>query len=515
MICRGEAFVLRCFAHFRPFLEMPDKPAILFVAILHPGFVHYHAEEYGGKHIFDVLPHKLSVLALVGWLREHGCEGHYVWLDYDKAYSEEALNTIDKAISEYKPDAIGFSLCTEEVVFTYKFIEQLKRRHPEIPIILGGPHVSAVPDRTLRQFPLVDYVVIGEGELTLTELLGAIASGKRGAEMREVMGLAYRDESAGIVVTEPRERIEDINVLPEPAYDLIFDSHTVKDVPFSIICSSGCPFHCTFCTVEHGHFRYFEPMRIVDRIEAAQKRYGAKYFAMRDSFWPPTREWLNIFCDEVEKRGLKFQFYFLTRVGALEEKHYDRLRRIGAKAVALGVEAGDPVILKNIRKAITIEQARKTFRALHAAGILSVSFFLFGNQGENRKTIRASIDLSHELNASVPFFNVLAAFPGCEVYKLLPESEKDWWMDGRVYPSICDLPTPEIMRLAREALIRYPLRWAYLKQHVFNGKLNREFRRICWKFYLVQLRRYMLGMAERFWLTRKVIGVAKSLLGHK
>jgi len=491
---------------------MSDKATILFIAILHPGFVHYHAEEYGGKHIFDVLPHKLAVLALVGWLREHGCEGHYIWLDYDKAFTEKALSKIDKAIAEYKPDAIGFSLCTEEMMFTCKFIELLKQRHPEIPVIVGGPHVSAVPRETLQQFPLIDYVVIREGELTLTELLAAIASGRKGGEMREVKGLAYRDESGGIVVTTSRERIEDINILPEPAYDLIFDSNTVKDVPFSIVCSYGCPFFCTFCTVEHGHFRYFNPIRIADRIESAQKRFGAKYFAMRDSFWPPTREWLNIFCDEVEKRGLKFQFYFLTRVGALEEKHYERLKRIGAKAVALGVEAGDPVILKNIRKAITIDQARKTFKALHNSGIFSVSFFLFGNQGENRETIQASIDLSHELNASVPFFNVLAAFPGCEVYNLLPDSERDWWVDGRLYPSICDLPTPEIMRLAREALIRYPLRRAYIAQHVFNRKLSPEFRRICWKFYLVQLRRYILGISERFWLTRSIIRAAKSVM---
>ena len=385
---------------------MAKVPTILFIAIIDRGVIHYSAEGYGGEFIFDVLPHKQAILQLVGWLRGNGCEGHYVSLDIGEAYSEAGLSKIDKAISEHKPDAFGFSLCTLEVSVHYRLMQFLKGQYPEIPIITGGTHVSALPEHTLENFPLIDYVAIGEGEVTLTEWLKAIASGIPKAKMRLINGLCFRDDSWGIVRTLPRERIDDLNILPEPAYDLLFGLGSTEtcNSAFAILCSYGCPFSCTFCSVDHGHYRYLDPVRVVDRIEWAQKRFGAEYFGIRDSLWPPNAEWLDKFCDEIERRGLKIQFHFLTRVGYLNEKQLVRLKRIGARAIAMGVEAGDPQILKSIRKGITYEKVRKSFALMHKVGIFSIAFFMFGNQGEDRSTVQASIDMAHELNVYHPCF---------------------------------------------------------------------------------------------------------------
>ena len=154
---------------------MSNKPTILFLALIPRGYSTLGVAPYGPQYTFDLMSHKLAVPALIAWLREHGCEGYYVWSERGET---EAVETFSKAIEDIKPHALGFSLVTEEFAAHYRVIEELKRRFPEVPVITGGPHVTALPEHTLRRFPKVDFVVVGEGERTLEELLPRIAEGK-------------------------------------------------------------------------------------------------------------------------------------------------------------------------------------------------------------------------------------------------------------------------------------------------------------------------------------------------
>lgn len=499
---------------------MTDKPTILFFQLIYPGYSSFNAGDYGMQLKFDLVPHKHAVAALVAWLRENGCEGHYIWIDPN---DEDGISKIEEKIAECNPHAIGMSVCTDEMVLHYRTLEKLKEMHPEIPTIVGGPHVTPLPEHTLEHFPAIDYITIGEGEITLTEWLKKIASGQGKSGLRETYGLAFRDESGEIVITPPRERIPDINILPTPANDLIIDPDTPPDQSwaFPLVCSYGCYFECTFCSSLQGKMRAFKPAKVVDRIEWAQKKYGVKYFGIPDSLWPPSIPWMNEFCDLIEERGLKIKFHFLARAGILKEKHLRRLKQLGAEVVMVGVEAGHPDILKSIKKKITVEMAQRSFDALNKVGIFTVAFFIFGNQGENRETIQASIDLSHKLNSTLAFFRALGPLPGSEAFDFVPDDKKDWWMQGGdvpdwwmrgTPPSICDLPPNELELLSREVFLRYPLRWAYLRQHVLGGELPPEFRSIARRIYLYHLRKYFLGISERFWLTRKLIRAAKRVL---
>jgi len=491
---------------------MDKKPTILFIAIIPPAYSPYMAASYGMARTFDLLPHKHSVLSLVAWLRETHCEGYYVWVD---SADSEGLATIEKAIELSEPHAVGFSLVTEEMMSHYEIIKLLKERHPELPIIVGGPHVTAMPEHTLERFPLIDIVCVGEGERTLTEVLTRIAAGQPIPFLFDALGIALRNESGTIVVTPPRDKIKDINILPDPAYDLIYDPDAPPDErsAFPLVCSYGCYFHCTFCSVEHGNYRCLRPEKVVERMHRAQRKFGVEYFAIRDSFWPPLPEWLDRFCNEIERRRMKVKFHFQTRAGALRQEHFERLKKIGAQAIAIGVEAGDPEILKSIKKGITVDMARKTVAALNDAGIFSIAFFIFGNKGEHHRTVQASIDLAEEMNPSIVFYHVLHPLPGAEAFDSLPESQREWWMSGKL-PSICELTVRDLDRLAHEAFIRYPLRWDYLKRHVLGGRLSPEFRRIARHIYLLHLRKYVLGTAERFQPVRGAIGTVKSALGR-
>ncbi|MCX6646786.1 MAG: radical SAM protein [bacterium] len=483
---------------------MDSKPTILFIAIIPRDYSPYQASAYGMERTFDLLPHKYAILALVSWLRAHGCEGHYVWIN--EANDEEGMGIIDKAVELIRPNAFGLSLVTEEMVSHYKLIENLKKHYPEIPVIVGGPHVTHMPEHTLENFPLIDFVAIGEGEETLHEWLLKTHAGQGKWEMSDVDGLAFKDQLGRIVLTKPREQIPNINFLPDPAYDLVHDPEAPKDnrAAFPLVCSYGCYFNCTFCSVEHGNYRSISPEKLADRIEWAKKEYGVDYFAIRDSFWPPTREWLNRFCDEIEKRKVKIQFHFQTRANTLTKENLLRLKKIGVKAIAIGVEAGDPDILKSIKKSITVNMARRGIKALNDVGVFSIAFFIFGNKGENRKTIQASIDLSRELNPSIAFYHVLYPLPGAEAFDSVPENEKEWWMGKSPLPSICDLPVNDLEKLATEAFIKFPLRWNYLGQQVLGGKLSLEFRKITTRIFFVHLRKYILGNLERVGIFRAI-----------
>ncbi len=491
---------------------MAKKPTILFLAIIPPDYSPYLAASYGMERSFDLLPHKHSVLSLVAWLRDNGCEGQYVWID---APDEKGFMVLDDAIAIAEPDAIGLSLVTEEMVSHYKLIRFLKKHYPKIQIIVGGPHVTALPEHTLLNFPDIDFVAIGEGERTLLEWIMRIAAGQRGFELGDINGLAFTHIDGKVIVTPPRESIKDINILPDPAFDLIHDSEAPPDKrsAYPLVCSYGCYFNCTFCSVEHGNYRCLTPVRVVDRMERAKRKFGVEYFAIRDSFWPPKRDWLDEFCDEVEKRNLKVKFHFQTRAGVLTKEQVVRLKKIGAQVIAIGVEAGDPEILKAIKKGITVDMARETVEMLNDAGIFSIAFFIFGNQFENNRTIQASIDLSHELNASIAFFHVLFPLPGAEAFGFLKDDEKLWWMGrGDGLPSICDLSTADLEKLATHAFIHYPLRWDWYKQHVLGGKLPAEFRNIARKIHAIHTRKSILGTLERYWPFNMMIRGTKSML---
>jgi len=489
---------------------MPEKPSILFVAVTPPEYAPTNVNLYWIERRFHLHPHKHSVLALVAWLREHGCEGNYVWVNPG---DPDGPAIIERAIRKHNPTAVGFSFATEELLSHYKVIRFIKEHHPDLPVIAGGHHVSAEPVHTLENFPDIDYVCIGEGEKTLTEWLKLIAAGADLKRMRDVKGLAYRDASYGIVQTAPREKFTDINVLPDPAWDLIAspDDPSNKTAVFPITSSYGCRYFCTFCAADHGNYRFVKPERMVDQIQHAQEKFGVDYFAIRDSFWPPSSEWLNRFCDLVEARGLKFNFHFETRAGVLNRGQLERLKIIGLQAVAVGVESGDPGMLKAIKKGITLQMARETFKLLHEAGIFTIAFFMFGNQGENADTVEKTIDFMHELNPTLCSPATFRPFPGTEAYQYVREEDRYWWM-GSGYPTICDFTIDELHHIREEANVWYPLRVKYLAGQVLSRNHTPRHRKTAWNIFKVHLKKVAIGLSEQSRMVRSLIHGAKKLI---
>ncbi|HDS30187.1 MAG TPA: radical SAM protein [Firmicutes bacterium] len=520
----GFAFWLAHFENSKPIREeipmYPKKPSMLFLAIVNPGFTRFETTKYGLKRSYDLLLHKHSILNLAAFLRENGCDAHYAWTECP---DERGIVEFKCVIDKLKPDAIGMSLCTNEFMIHYRFLERLKRTFRRLPVIVGGPHVSALPFHTLTNFPAIDCIATGDGEHTLAQWLRVKASKDRHYKMREIGGLGYREESGEIFLTAQRKRITDINILPEPAYDLIIKDGATLDskTVFPIFCSYGCRFHCTFCAADHGNYRFFTPDRVAERIEKVYNSYHVKHFSIMDGLWPPSRAWLNEFCDEIERRKIRAGFEFATRAESLREQDFHRLKRIGAETVVVGIESGDEGILRRIKKGITKETALKAFQAIHDAGIFSAANFMVGNAGETVETIERTIEFASELNPSIALFRAHCPIPGTEAFEYVDESErdywmtgsgeKDWWMQSEI-PSVCDLPFKELQKIAEGTYLNYPLRLEYLRRHVITGWLPYEYKKICFGMFLKHLRKLAIGTMERFRVLRGIIRRTRRVL---
>ena len=150
-------------------------------------------------------------------------------------------------------------------------------------------------------------------------------------------------------------------------------------------------------------------------------------------------------------------------------------------------------MLKAIRKGITLDMARNTFRLLHQAGIFSIGFFMFGNQGESEESIERTIDFMHELNPALCSPSTFRPFPGTEAYKFVKAEDRYWWM-GTGYPSICKFTIDELHHIREEAGVWYPLRLKYITQHILSRK---KYGLTAWKMVRIHMLKVMLGISEQ------------------
>src|SRR5688572_2977952 len=201
-------------------------------------------------------------------------------------------------------DVLGVScMFSQDWPYVKRVLRALRARFPRTLIVVGGEHVTALPEVVLEE--VVDYCVVGEGEETLVELLDAIRDGR---PLAEVPGLVTRDAEAAVTRTAPRARVADVDSLPLPAWDLFpieaylgagygFGVDRGRGMP--ILATRGCPYRCTFCsspTMWTTRWSARDPANVLDEIRGYIDRYGATNFDFYDLTAIIKREWIITFC---------------------------------------------------------------------------------------------------------------------------------------------------------------------------------------------------------------------------
>lgn len=332
---------------------------------------------------------------------------------FDFIVSRYTPEKLAAALEDFKPDAVGSTAVTMNFRQAASILKDVKNYNPKIVTLMGGPHVSFDIETTLKNYPELDLIVVGEGEQTLSELVPALRSPE---EWDGIDGIAFR-KNGSIVTTQKRPLIENLDTVPTPARHLLpISRYLALGYPVSIITSRGCPNKCIFCLGRKmvGYkARFRSPELVVDEIEDILA-YGFTRINIADDLFTANKERVKALCGEIKRRGVNFVWSAFSRVNTVDREILEVMKDAGCDSVSFGIESGNQEMLKRIRKGITLDQAREATRVCKEAGIITHASFMVGLPGETKETMRETSRFAQELGIFFGY-HFLAPFPGTTV----------------------------------------------------------------------------------------------------
>ena len=315
----------------------------------------------------------------------------------------EALTheNLGKIIGSEKPDMVGIT-ATTPVFYSALKMAEIVRKNSSAYTVIGGIHATLMPVECAES-SFIDFVVVGEGEKTIIELVNSILNK---SDFANIKGLTYK-KGKEIIQNEAREPIQDLDAIPFPARHLFKNQkYTYPDAlryPASpIITSRGCPGNCTFCTAKFLHgkrFRCRSAENVLDEIESLIKDYGVREIHIWDDNFITNRNRVFAFRDGIIKRNINVLFSFPNGIRAdfINRDILKALRDFGTYSVAIGVESGNQNILDMIQKGIKLEQIENAFKLAKEMKLETWGFFLLGLPGEDKNTMKDTIDFAINL----------------------------------------------------------------------------------------------------------------------
>lgn len=374
---------------------------------------------------------------------------------HDNYLLRNSINEIKALVGKADPEFVGVSCNSINYSRAMEISKAVKEVKPECHVIVGGPHATCLPESILEHEE-VDYVIVGEGEQAMLELIRNYRGGDS-TEMR-IPGLAYRT-AEGIHVNQSRF-IEDLDQVPLPARHLLnMDKYDRKveyidAEPVDILnVVRGCPFKCRFCETKKiwgDRSRYFSPMRVADEVEHLVERYGARgvYF-IGDNFTINRAKAMEI-CRGLIERGLDVKWACDTRVDLVDAELLSEMKKAGCETIWFGVESGSQRVLKILNKGITVDQAVKAFKLCREVGIKTACSFLMGVPGETLADMKLSFRLAKKLKPDWCQFNVYVAVPGSELYDEVVREKLYSHIDGfAAYVKTEDFDYKRVIELQR------------------------------------------------------------------
>jgi radical SAM superfamily enzyme YgiQ (UPF0313 family) len=431
----------------------------------------YKEEVYGNVKDVSLLEPPLGICYLAAMLEKEGYDVNII----DAEAERLTIDALVKKVEELKPSVIGLTCTTPMVASVKRTADALKSRLPESKIIVGGPHVTAVPEDLLKE-KYIDIAVIGEAEHTIVELLKII---KENASLKNCKGIAYKEDGE-IVKTELRPLICDIDALPLPARHLLkidkyrhstIVEHKTKKNYTNIMSARGCPFRCIFCgsrTTFGGIARFRDPKLVVDEMEECYNKYDIGMFGFSDDTLTLKKEHIMAICNEIIGRKLDIVWFAQSRVNTVDKEMLELMKKAGCEAVHYGYESGSQEILNNIKKGITLQQAVDATKITKEVGIKIHGYFMIGNPGETKETIRKTIDFAKELDPDTAQFTIATPFPGTELYDIFLSQNHDlkefkdyrWYNDVVFVPK--DMTKEQLLKLHKKAYKEFYLRPRYI-----------------------------------------------------
>jgi len=386
-------------------------------------------------HLKDGSPYGLGLCYLHAVIEKEGYQIRA--FSYNNSDPLEAEKAVTAELMDFKPDFFLVQIFTTNRVESYRVLKKAKELRPEMKVIVGGLHASIYPGQVLENFP-VDCVVIGEGEVTIVELLETLSAGR---DPSGVKGIAYK-EKGRVVITGERPLIEDLDSLPFPRHELFI---TPEREIACILTSRGCPFKCSFCclhTISRRKCRMRSAKNAVDEVEHIVNTFkNIKIIQIADDTFTLNPQRAMDFCREIVRRKIKIQFYCSARIKPASVELFRLMEEAGFREIGFGLETGGAKLLKSIHKNITREDVIETFKMLKDININISTFLMVGFPGENKETVAETIDLIKELQ-KIKYFEFagvacLWVYPSTEVYEHLCKAgriDDGFWLTDKDVP---------------------------------------------------------------------------------
>lgn len=335
-----------------------------------------------------------------------GCEVRI--FDYIiSSYSKEKLAG---QLNDFQPDAVGAGSVTMNFFEGQRILHDVKSINPDILTMMGGPHVSFTVEETLRTYPEINVIFIGEADDTIIEFAPMI---RQKDKWRNVRGLAFR-EGDEIVNTGRREFIVNVDRIPLPARRLLpISRYRALGYPVSLITGRGCPHGCIFCLgrkMVGAKVRRRNPKLVLDEMEQILG-LGFDRMNIADDLFASDAVRVKEICSGIKERNLKFVWSAFARVDTVNQEMFDAMAAAGCDSISFGVESGNPEMLKRVRKGITLGQAKEAVRMCKQSGMLPHASFMVGLPGETRETLKQTDAFARSLDIMFGY-HYLAPFPG-------------------------------------------------------------------------------------------------------
>lgn len=346
------------------------------------------------------------------------CEnkGHNVVI-IDSEVLDIDSEALAKEILKYNPDLVGFTATTPLVLEADTISRKIKEAAPEIKTIIGGPHITFMPEETLK-ITSFDFACIGEGEDLVPTLLEVLRekgdTGKIPGLMSKVNGLIYGSNQS---------RMTDINTVPLPARHLL-DLSKYIDIPRGInepqdiiFTARGCPEKCAFCISATQKVRARTTESVLSEIDEIVYKYGTKFLSIGDDTFTQHKGKTIELCKTFVERDYKLRYICQTRLDKVDGETLEWLEKSGCYAICMGIESGSNRILNSMNKRNDIEKIRKNIPLIKSFGFNLRATYILGWIDETEDEVWETIKLAQEIDADESAFCIATPFPGTDLWK--------------------------------------------------------------------------------------------------
>jgi anaerobic magnesium-protoporphyrin IX monomethyl ester cyclase len=409
------------------------------IVLVNPPYTFWSDEKSYLRPFIGNLP-SLGLLTLAAVLRN---QGFAVKIIEGASLGLSLSQTLNRIFHE-KPQYLGLSCTTASVLNAARIAGAVKTRSPRTQVIVGGPHVTALPRETLQRCPDFDLGVLGEGEKVLLDLLQAGGVEGHGGK---VAGVVFREGEA--IHTTPRSGfIDPLDLLPLPAYDLLPGFPRSYRPPFlnypkgpaaPVLSSRGCPQRCTFCdrAVFGNRYRHFSDEYLLDWMLHLHGRYGIRHLVFVDDQFAASRSRLIGFCEKILKKGILLSWNCDARVDSVDRQLLPLMKKAGCWMISYGIESGSQEILDGVQKGITLDQVKQAVHWTKEAGIRTKGLFMIGYPEETEKTLEETLAFLLRLPLDEANLSFLTPYPGTELYARMKGSSRfheDWDKMNALHP---------------------------------------------------------------------------------